>query len=624
SIQKAERVVDSMTPAQRNALNNAYINHLPHGNKLAQSSKNLTRFLKNKAVAHKNPALISVIAGFLDAGFYDGLDVMGIKDKLIPPAALMASRNQWQNISGGLGAGIICREVNFMLDSFFEKIYAGALRSARFGPMLTRLDHSVARLGKAIFKADRMGIAGKTGGNELIKKLGLVGVGTGSRLTLKAVTGAVFKGAAFGVGLNFLGETFWNLVIGLPDKGIVGGNRDRQVRLVRFKDAHFQRTGNKWKDFWEERRTCLRNSIGGWQKWPINRLLGSTCGFLGGTMGAVVAGALIVGGGPVVMLGGVLVSALFAGLGGFVGGWLGSKLDRNKAVLKGRKYLWRKGIERRYRKMFIKSGLWADTDASRRRIKYLAKKRVEDVAKLESIGRARRSIRIVRSLDEIKIVRQGAYDYVKIDRNNGGPFFVKAARFHDFIDANGYQGIYDPITRKIVNVGRVQDYSGKNVIVVRKQDIRQDGKNILARQKDANFDYLEDIGVYMHKIKGQWEITGIGVTCDVVVAETGERFEYKNGKLSQCSAVKKTEKEEAEPETVDPGKIEPSISETSKVELFSSKNALARQAFNKFKKLEKDYQKAIEKQDTALMDELFQQMNVAKDRYDNLQVQGDF
>ncbi|MFC1745824.1 hypothetical protein ACFL35_17660 [Candidatus Riflebacteria bacterium] len=623
SIQQAVKVAESMTPAQRARLNSTFAS-LPGGDKLQATYPKIKAHVKNRALAHRNPALISVLSGLLNAGIYDGLDINGIKDKMIAPAAIMETRRMGENLVGGLGAGAIAREMDFVLDKGFEKIYAAALKSVKFGPTLSRMDSTIARLGKAIFKADRLGLkSGADAGGQLTKKLGLVGVGAGSRLTLKSVAKSLFKGAGFGIGLAFIADSFWDIACGLPNTAVIGGNRNRPVKRVEQRHNQFQKSGNKLKDWWTERRAALRNRVAGWRKWPFTKIIGSVGGFMGGTLGSVVAGALLIGGGPAVMFGGILVSALFAGLGGFVGSWLGSKLDRNKKFISIKKSLWAKGVHRRYNRMFIKSGLLPDSPASKRRIKELAKRRVEDISKLEAVGRPRMAIKLVRSLNDIKIVKQGSYYYFKVDKNHGGPLFFKATPYYDFIDAEGNQGIWDPTLKRVVNVGKVREHSGKSVIVLREQDIKISGDRILAKQKNLNFDYIESLGVFMQKIDGRWEITGMGATYDVFVAETGQRFEYKDGKLVRVVSKKEDKpsslKKDPDKENIDKTDTPASYESPTAPRLFDKKDALLRQAFLKFKTVEKEYQEAVEAGDTGQMNELLIELKAAKEQYEGFE-----
>ncbi len=530
SYHKAERIAASLPPGVAKNLNK-HFKSTPVGKSISSKMQQNSSNISSRVMGEAKIGLISIIGTLINTGVYDGLDVDAVKDRLINLNAIIERRRKHEEVIGSLGALYSARYMSQLFGKGFDKVYSAALARS---PGLLKLDKNVARMGSKLFKADRIGV--KVTASNMAEKWGMVGVGGGTRLTLQGFSKAFTMGTLFGVVGNLVSDLGWDVLVGLPDVSIIGANRNRTVELVEGRNNYFQKTGNKTKDFVEERKVAIKNRLDGRRKWPLVNLTRGIGSFLGGYVGSVIAGALMIGGGPVGMVMGIGISCLFAGVGShLMGTFVGSKLDRSKFVMNLRSKMWKRGIEKSLNEIFFDSLGITPSKAQKAEMSRIADARLKDLLKLEGTGQAANRIKFVESLDSIDVVTKNGYTSLKISESDGQKFDEKASPRYDFIDLVGNQGMYDPITKRVYNIGKVSESTGRGVVFVSEKDIRLAGNKILAKQKDAGFDYLEN-GIIMSKENTKWKIKGQGTQFDIFVRETKTKYTWNGKEFVKCGS----------------------------------------------------------------------------------------
>jgi len=529
----ARAVVSRMDPKVANNLNK-HFSSSPLGKSIINRVKSNPE-LAQKVGSEARVGLISVMGTLFNMGIYDGLDLDTVKDRFVNLNAIVERRRKHEEVLGGLGSLYAARYMSMLFGKSFDRVYEAALARS---PAFMKADRAVAAFGKRLFKADRLGV--KVASGNIAEKWGLVGVGSGTRLTLQGLTRAAAMGSIFGVVGNLACGLTWDLLCGLPDYSIIGANRNRPVERIDDRNYYFQKTGDKWKDFWAEREVAFKNRIEGWRKWPLLNISSGIGGFLGGYIGSVVAGALIIGGGPLGIIAGIGISTLFAGLGShLMGKFIGSKLDRHPFILKLKAIFWKRNIEKALNNIFFESLGIRPTKKQKELMKKVAEERLKDIKALEKTGQSVSRIKLVEDFSNIKIVKENGYTYLVIDGKNGQKFKEKASPRYDFIDLMGNHGVWDPKTGKIINVGKVKEGAVKGVVFVNKSDIRVKNNKILSKQKDKNFDYLKN-GIILLK-EDKWKIKGQATTYDIIVRETGERFIWNGSEFVKAEKKKSSD-----------------------------------------------------------------------------------
>ena len=425
---------------------------------LAQNRGKIGGFLRREG----NFALMAFIGMLITYGIYDGMDIDTIKDRVVSVAPLCCDYRWDKQMPIQLVQEFLNRQLAAGFSGHFNKIYQKALSSKNmWGKALAALDTKSAALGQKLFAH-----SAKTGTESFAKKIGLVGVGEGAAFSLSGLYNALAVGATYGVLGHVVIESAGALVQGsFPDRVMLGGNRQKGFYAQQdINGFQYQKTGNKWKDGWRVRYIRLRDVFHNKVKWPMKTVLSPMSMFLGGFVGSVVAGALpfLAGGGLLTIVGGTLVSTLFAGIGTWVGSWAATKLDRSKWMMNSRRRRYVRRITREIKEMPI----YRSGEMTKEQVHEIALARAMDFEKIEKVGQVSCRILIVDKGENIKLVKDGSYTNMFIDDKHGSERNAKAEIRYDVIDLEGNRYLYDIHTNKMRNVGKVAENTGRGICFV--------------------------------------------------------------------------------------------------------------------------------------------------------------
>ena len=465
-----------------------------------------------------NFALMAFIAVFVSAGIYDGLDVDTFKDRIIAVSPYMSSHTTGLNFGGTLAQSFASRHIYAAFQGGFDRLYERAIASrSTWGAALRRMDAGTAAMGERLFRSARQG--GAAEGTSLATRMGLVGVGEGTALSLKGLAGR----AAIGTGFALVGELGVDasvaLARGMPDRVMLGADRNRLYVQQDTNWWQFQRTGKGLQDWWEQRRILLRELVHQRLKLPVTHLTYPLTAMLGGYAGSVVAGMLFAGGGLVPIVGGTLVSSLFAGVGAWIGRWAATKIDRGTFMMDRR----REGYVRRLRREIREMPRVVEEAWDEDRIDEIARARALDFEKLEKAGQVGARLLVVDDFANVRLGRKGGYVYMVIDEEHGSRHFEKADNRFDVIDLEGNRLVFDLHRDALRPVGRVAENSGRKICFV-------DGRPAVEEDHLVNGEdgelHLFANGLILERRDEEWIVRGQGAADDVFFRDTEERFAW--------------------------------------------------------------------------------------------------
>ncbi len=519
----ATKVVGKMAGDSAHVLNSA-LSHSKFGkNIFALIAKNKT--FKKALLRESNFVLMALIVVLINSGIYDGLDVDTMKDHVVSIAPLCTDWTYDKGLPAQMMYDFINRQMFSGFNGYFDKVYQSALNSKSvWGKALSSLDAKANLLGQKLFKATRLGIQ-TSSEQSLASKMGLVGVGEGVQFTLGGLFQRLAVGGAFAIGGQFLLDSTFAVARGFQNRTYLGGNRNKYWVQQDVNAYQYQKTGKKWKDELRERYIRLRAVLHGRIKWPIRSLVVPVSGLMGGYFGSVLAGALFVGGGPLTLVGGTLVSSLLAGLGTFVGNWAATKLDRGKFMMKFRRNNYIKKITRELKETpDYKEGKLSDD-----KIKEIAELRADDFEKVEKVGQISIRILFVDYAHNVQLGKKGDYWKIIIPDEHGTKFCGNADIRYDIIDMDGNRWVYDIHTNKVRNVGKVADNNGRFIVFLNSKGVLMENDIIVNREKDDKERTLHifDNGVILEKRGEEWTVRGQGSDRDIFFRDSEERFEWR-------------------------------------------------------------------------------------------------
>lgn len=513
------------------------------GTKLAQNLGAST--FRGLMARESNFALIALINTLLIWGFYDGLDVDSFKDQVDAATALMHDHTPGKYLPGIIAESFVSRTMYDVFEKRWNVLYDQALKHrSGAGRLLKSLDEAVAATGQRMLKANRTGQAVVQAVNpeeSLAKKMGLVGVGEGTALTLSGLAGRFFVGAGMATVGSLGVDTLTTFITGMSNRTTVGGNRARYYGKADVNSYQLQKTGNRFKDWWHERALSVQALWDNKVKWPIRTVMGPTAALVGAYLGSVAAGALIAGTGAGAIVGGTLISTLFGGLGEFVGSWVATKMDRSKPMMAFRRLGYEKMIRREIEGMPMYSeGRLTEDDLDR-----IARDRALDLEKMESTGFDAPQFYFVDSIDSVRLFEKGGYIRMEIADENGRAENTIAHIRYLVLDMEGRRAQFDIKQQKMVYVGREVDNNGKDIVFVdRAHVLVEDGR--IVNQEDQGL-YVFKNGNIMEKKaqeerqltpeqrakpdsrKEEWVIRGHAASRDLFIRETGQRFAFQDG-----------------------------------------------------------------------------------------------
>ena len=539
--QKAGRVIAGMTPKQLSALNQNLSNS-SIGQSVAKFAR--TNQLGATMKADASMAAIGLVAALLERGIYDGLDLNSLRDNVVNLSAICQLHKPQQKLISLPVMMVVSKHAFDALSKVFDRLYFQALKS----PTISRMDKAVALLGNKLFKPNRLGSVAIKGGADSAKKLGLFDIAGATKLSLQGLTKSMFLGATCGLVLNCVFDIGHHFFMGIPKGVIIGGNRNQTMATPELYDLYYQKTGNKTKDFWENRKTAVSNVIDGYRRWKTARLMGAMGGFVGGYLGSVLAGALICATGPVGLIASIGISAVVAGVGAFFGDWLGAKIDNGEWMYARKRAAMERSIRGEIRGMATPG---KDINSDIARLVAL------DIEKLERVGNVRNRIKLVNNLENIKVSNDGDYWNLSIDDKDGTGFNAHASTRYDFVDITGNRGVWDPDTNQIINVGKVRDNNGRHMVFVNSDDMSfLKGGGVTGK----NLRVLSN-GIVIKKRGDKWYVVGNGPEYDIFIRDTGERFTWNGEKfeksgqseIAQKAPEAKVEEIESETEPEDSG-----------------------------------------------------------------------
>ena len=519
----AGQVVGKMTGDSAHVLNSALAHSKFGKNFFALIAKNGA--FQKSLLRESNFVLMGLIVVLINSGIYDGLDVDSMKDHVVSIAPLCTDWTYDKGLPAQLMYEFINRQLYSGFNGFFDKIYQSALNNKSiWGQALNSLDAKANLLGQKLFKATRLGIQ-TSSEQSLASKMGLVGVGEGIQFTLGGLFQRLAVGGAFAVGGQFILDSTFAVARGFQNRTYLGGNRNKYWVQQDINAYQYQKTGNKWKDELRERYIRLRDVLHTRIKWPIRSIVVPISGLMGGYFGSVLAGALFIGGGPLTLVGGTLVSSLLAGLGTFVGNWAATKLDRGKTMMKFR----RNGYIKMVTKELKETPDYRDGKLSDDKIKEIAELRADDFEKIEKVGQVTARMLFVDHAHNVMLGKKGDYWKIIIPDEHGTEFCGNAEIRYDIIDMDGNRWVYDIHTNKVRNVGKVADNNGRFIVFLNAKGVLIENDIIVNREKDDPERTLHvfDNGVILEKRGEEWTVRGQGSDRDIFFRDSEERFEWR-------------------------------------------------------------------------------------------------
>ncbi len=514
--------------------------------------------------------LMALVDSLITAGIYDGLDVDTMKDKVINLAPLVAMYKFQTSIGRNFAGAMVSRQLYALFNNRFDQLYEQALSSRSiWGKALSSLDEQTKNLGLRLFRGTQ-----SSSGASFAQKIGLVGVGEGTPLRLKGLTKAAFNGFSYGVVGDVLVAGAQATVGGMPDFYVLGGDRKHYYAKADYYTTQVQRTGNKLKDWATERAELWKGIWDSKVKWPVGTLINPVFMMTGAYLGSVVAGMVISGTGIGAVVGGVLISSLFSGIGAFVGNWITTKMDRSKLLMEWR----RKGYYAMIKRELRETPAYKRGELDEKRIEAIAKEVAEAMEKRETVGQSASRLLFVDDFSHVKCYREGDYWYMEIPDAYGTRFKAKGNIRYDIFDSRGHRAVFDIYSGRLIDVGRVAENNAKYIAFVFGRHVKVEGDTIVS-DKESGLYVLEN-SVILEKLdyelfrapgdgeeevntanggerivalepeavrraarrvdeidsarearpataaKTEWVVKGMGITYDIVIRETGERFAW--------------------------------------------------------------------------------------------------
>lgn len=524
---KARKILDLMNPRELRSFNRALKRlHLPEG--IRSIASKMSPGLKSLLKSETKFAAMGLIGALISMGIYDGLDLSTVKDRVLALDPMTTKSTVREGLLPGLLSASASRHFDAFFANRFDLFYDKMISSTSFGEkILKRIELRADSIGAKIFRAGReAGI--KPSGESLSKKLGLVGVGEGTKFALKDFLRTVSTGVAFGLVANIVIDTVSEGVMGYNNTALIGANRNKKTVRPEFNTYLFQKTGNSLKDALNERRFVLKDLFDYYGRHPVTEFVSTVTGFTGAYVGSVVAGAILVGGGLPTMIGGVMVASLFGGIGSYLGYWATNKFERSEGMRGLRRGLAQNRLRKVIREMSIVSRQSWNED----RISQVAKDRAKDMDKLESRGQAYSRIFLVADLQTVQLYKKNDFIFMQNTKEMGESFDMQAHIRYDLIDLDGDQGNWDMMENKIFNVGNIQRNNGARVIFLSDDDNVTLEEGSLISEAQTNFRVLSN-GLVMTKSdynKEDWVIKGQNVNTDIFLRHRKLRFTWDDSK----------------------------------------------------------------------------------------------
>jgi hypothetical protein len=521
-LAKARQVMSSLTPTETGKFQGALgrfgiLSRLK--NYLSNPSPAMKKFLR----AEKKFAMMAVIGSMITMGIYDGLDVNGIKDGILAMDPMELNYSVTEGIAGAFFANFASRHLYKFFNDSFDVFYEKMLNSKAFGAEVVRLlDQKAGIKGRRWFRATRDGGVTHTRAT-FAQKMGLVGVGEGTQFTLKGLLRQLGAGLAFGLA----GQTVVNGALlgfrGYDNSVHIGANRNYHSYLGEYPEFLYQKVGDQFKDGLNERKYAYMDWIEDQiLKQPLTHVMGMVSAFGGAYIGSVAAGAIFLGATPLTLVGGVMVSSLFGGIGAWVGGWSMLKIERSDAFKNFR----RKLHEATLYSVILKMDIYTSGRISEDEAKQLALDRSWDMHKLEAKGQVYSRMFLVEDFSKVITYKAGDYTYMKVEQTWGEPFDMQAHQRYALVDIKGDEALWDMLTHKLYNVGKVQDNDGFKIVFITDNEKIFFKGDFLDPREGGDFRILSN-GLFMGRSdydSSKWVIRSQDINTDLFMRNANTRY----------------------------------------------------------------------------------------------------
>ncbi len=576
TVSQAAKVVAKLTPEQRQMLaKNLGAGGI--GQQISQFLKGQPTGAFQKIIKDEfgNNMLLAVAAsGLVGAFLNDGLDLDTLKDHLVALNAVEFRRTGREAMIGAPLETILYYHMDRGVSRLFEGLWSRiSTGSGGFAAWVQRTESTLTSFGSSIVKAPRPELAARAAEfSKSASSLGLPGVSSATALTFKGFSEAMFKAGVLGmVGIPLISGA-WNVALGMEEGVYIGANRDRVFARYDLFHTYFQRTGNKWRDAWEERKVSVANLVQAYEKFPMTHFMSHFLRMAGGYLGAVVASSVVAPATIPTFLGALVVSAVFSEGANALGKWVGAKVDTSagryrrlrkknaeevlagamaadldlperqaalEALARVDALRARLGVRTRADLARVQSGGGAAAQeladaaaayASAReayvtRMATLADARADDYERLLKGSQVDSRIKFVRSLDDIRLVKTDSYVRVEIPG-----WSSHASPRHDFIDARGHRGVWDPVSNRVIDVGRVGEQNGNRIAFLNDDGVKVEGGALVLSpggEKPTGSVHVTSNGIVMEKgATGEWLLRGYGGEYDIVLRGSGRRFAW--------------------------------------------------------------------------------------------------
>ncbi len=522
TLAKTRQVIGAMTPSQLGKVNGA-MDRFGILSRLKNYLSNPSPAVKNLLRAERKFAMMAVIGAMITMGIYDGLDVNGVKDSILALDPMELNYSVSEGLAGAFFANFASRHLYKFFNDRFDLFYDKMLKSKVFGAEVLRLlDQKAYNQGRKWYRATRDGGVTHTRAT-FAQRMGLVGVGEGTQFTLKGLLRQLAAGLAFGLA----GQTVVNGALlgfrGYDNALHIGANRNYHSYLAEYPEFIYQKVGEKWTDGLNERKYAYMDWIEDEVfKKPMTFVMQMVSAFGGAYIGSVAAGALFLGSTPLSLVGGVMVSSLFAGIGAWLGGWAMLKMERSDGFKNFRRILHERQLYNAILKMDIYTSGRIDDEEARK----LALDRSWDMHKLEFYGQAYNRLFLVEDFSKVKIYKSGNYTYMKVDERWGEPFDMQAHQRYALVDIQGDEGLWDLLTEKVYNVGKVKDNNGFKISFVTDDEKIFFKGDFLDPREEGNFRILSN-GLFMGPSdynQSQWVIRAQDINTDLFMRNAQTRY----------------------------------------------------------------------------------------------------
>lgn len=534
----------------------------------------LGRLVKDEAGSN---ILVAVAAsGLVSAFLDDGLDLDTLKDHLQALNAIEPTRTAKEEAFLYPAEAVALYHMDAKATKVFQALWAKATGgSGAVAGALAKAEGAISGLGARMVKkvpahleARAASFANKG------SSLGFAGITGATQLSLQGISEAAFKAGTLGVLGTPLIYTGWKVLGGMEDGMYIAGSRSKIFARYDTDTNYYQRTGNKLRDAIEERKVATQDLWEYFGRFPMTNGLEFFMRFAGGYTGAVIASSIVAPVGIMTFGASLVISAIFSEGGVTFGRWLGAKVDtseghyarlreKNARAVLGR--LTGEGMALPERARALDALAALDQERAARGIRtandlevlmqrggepagklqaladsYLAARqgyleamartaagRAEDFEALVKVNQANRRIKFVERLDDVRLVKKGAY--VSFELPDG--WSAHASPRYDFVDARGHRGVWDWKTGRLVDVGKVADFGGKRVAFVDDAGVAVADGVIAARGDDLERSpgnvHVTSNGIVLEKLaSGSWSVRGYGGEYDLFLRGSGRRFSW--------------------------------------------------------------------------------------------------